>query len=164
MLRSLIFSANEWLLKAATGHVPLKIGETGNSVRCLQVVLLTLGYDLPISTKNGATLGDGIFGQETYGAVVQFQADNNLATDGIVGPQTLGCMDQLLFSGNSDPLRDAVRSLRASGRTFIQSRIQGDALQERRLLETALFAVDRLVFGDPRHFAIKMQRLRNYIF
>jgi peptidoglycan hydrolase-like protein with peptidoglycan-binding domain len=164
MLQSLIFFANERLLRAARGHVPVKLGETGDAIRCLQVVLTSLGYDLPVSTKHGTILADGIFGQETYDAVVEFQEDNNLAADGVVGPQTLARMDQVLASGNSDPLRSAVRDLRAGAREFIQSRIDGDAFQERRIFEAGLYAVDRLVFGDPRHFALKVQRLRNYLF
>jgi peptidoglycan hydrolase-like protein with peptidoglycan-binding domain len=164
MLQSLIFFANERLLKAARGHVPVKRGETGDAVRCLQVVLISLGYDLPVSTKNGTILADGVFGQETDEAVVEFQGDNNLAADGVVGPQTLARMDQVLTSENSDPLRRAVRDLRAAAREFIQSRIDGDAFQERRIFEAGLYAADRLVFGDPRHFALRIQRLRNYIF
>src|SRR5271165_6335583 len=89
MLQSLIFFANERLLVAARGHVPVKLGETGDAGRCLQVVLTNLGYDLPASTKHGTILADGIFGQETYDAVVEFQGDNNLAADGVVGPRRL---------------------------------------------------------------------------
>mgnify|MGYP002525210335 CR=1 FL=1 len=60
----------------------LKCGSKGNYVVILQKKLLTLGYKLP---KYGS---DGSFGSETEAAVKQFQADNKLKVDGIVGKNT----------------------------------------------------------------------------
>jgi len=65
----------------AEGRRPaLREGNRGAFVLDLQNQLTTLGY----------TLGkqDGIFGSRTLGAVVAFQADNDLVADGIVGPKT----------------------------------------------------------------------------
>lgn len=36
----------------------------------------------------GSIIVDGIFGQDTYNSVIKFQKDNDLVTDGIVGPIT----------------------------------------------------------------------------
>ena len=54
----------------------------GNDVKELQKELINLGYDLG---KYGA---DGIFGNDTLKAVKQFQRDNKLYDDGIVGKNT----------------------------------------------------------------------------
>jgi len=59
-----------------------RLGSRGSDVKDIQQKLLDLGYDLP---KFGA---DGQFGPETRNAVTQYQIDNNLAVDGIVGPET----------------------------------------------------------------------------
>ncbi len=60
----------------------LRKGSRGQEVRELQQRLVSLGYN-----TNGI---DGIFGNGTDRAVRQFQRDNNLVVDGIVGPATLG--------------------------------------------------------------------------
>jgi spore germination protein len=58
----------------------LKQGTTGADVNSLQSTLLKLDYNPgPI---------DGIFGLKTVQAVKQFQKDNNIHADGIVGPIT----------------------------------------------------------------------------
>lgn len=56
-------------------------GARGNITKWIQKKLISLGYSL----NYGA---DGIFGQETKQAVIQFQKDNNLVSDGIVGKNT----------------------------------------------------------------------------
>ncbi|WP_239422081.1 peptidoglycan-binding protein [Bacillus sp. CGMCC 1.16541] len=58
----------------------LRQGHRGNEVASLQRTLHALGY------KVGTI--DGIFGPATNAAVREFQRQNNLATDGIVGPAT----------------------------------------------------------------------------
>lgn len=63
----------------------LKRGDRGTPVRTLQYYLAFLGFfnsDLPQISV------DGIFGQETYDAVLTFQNKNNLKVDGIVGRST----------------------------------------------------------------------------
>ena len=74
------------------GHDPeglLRKGDHGENVEELQRRLVKLGFHL------GAV--DGDFGPLTQAAVLKFQAENNLATDGIVGPKTWGVLrDQIL--------------------------------------------------------------------
>lgn len=60
----------------------LKNGSKGDWVAILQNKLIARGYALP---KYGA---DGDFGTETQNAVKQFQRDNGLKVDGIVGEKT----------------------------------------------------------------------------
>ncbi|MEN6462912.1 MAG: peptidoglycan-binding protein [Syntrophomonas sp.] len=58
----------------------LKLGSTGAAVSQLQKDLTSLGFN---------TYGvDGIFGSNTYNAVVSFQKAKGLSTDGIVGTNT----------------------------------------------------------------------------
>ncbi len=67
----------------------LRIGSRGPEVMEIQALLKKIGYDPgPI---------DGIYGQKTKEAVEAFQRDNNLAVDGIIGPQTFDKMEPLLL-------------------------------------------------------------------
>jgi peptidoglycan hydrolase-like protein with peptidoglycan-binding domain len=60
----------------------------GNDVKELQTKLQSLGYEVgPI---------DGIFGPLTEKAVKQFQKDNRIKVDGIVGPQTYDMLAKLI--------------------------------------------------------------------
>lgn len=61
-----------------------KIGSRSEEVRNIQQVLKEKGY------YSGSV--DGIFGTRTKKAVLQFQRDNGLTADGIVGKQTLKAM------------------------------------------------------------------------
>ncbi|NFA43764.1 hypothetical protein EXM65_14630 [Clostridium botulinum] len=59
----------------------LKKGSQGRNVKLLQNNLKILGYD-PYSS-------DGLFGLNTYNALVSYQKDNNLIPDGIAGDETI---------------------------------------------------------------------------
>lgn len=67
-----------------TGKFPamptLRMGSRGSDVEYLQQTLMALGY--------GCGKIDGIFGAKTLEAVKAFQADQELAVDGIVGAKT----------------------------------------------------------------------------
>lgn len=69
-------------------------GCISEDVRTLQNNLIALGYDV------GADGADGDFGGKTEQAVVQFQKDNGLEVDGIVGPATKAMIDQKLQEKN----------------------------------------------------------------
>lgn len=69
--------------KSSTGS--LRQGDTGASVKELQESLISLGY---LTGK-----ADGIFGVRTYEAVVAFQKDSKLTTDGIAGKKTLSKLE-----------------------------------------------------------------------
>jgi L,D-peptidoglycan transpeptidase YkuD (ErfK/YbiS/YcfS/YnhG family) len=65
---------------ACTIGTILRVGSTGDPVRCLQSRLNALGYDAgPV---------DGWFGSMTRGAVVRYQRAKGLTVDGVVGPAT----------------------------------------------------------------------------
>lgn len=57
-------------------------GQVSEDVRKVQAKLISLGYGCG---KSGA---DGIFGKDTFKAVIAFQKANGLSEDGIVGPKT----------------------------------------------------------------------------
>lgn len=71
-----------------SGKPILRKGDKGSYVTLLQTDLLNRGYSLP---KYGA---DGSFGAETETAVKQFQADNGLKADGVVGADTWAVLDK----------------------------------------------------------------------
>ena len=73
---------------AAAARPTLRQGARGSAVTTLQRRLTALHYDL------GAA--DGVFGAETFHAVVAFQKVNNLGRDGIVGPATWAKLDRPL--------------------------------------------------------------------
>ncbi len=78
----------------------LRRGDRGVEVRTLQYYLAVLGYfnsDLPVIAV------DGIFGQETYDAVLTFQKLYNLPIDGIVGRNTWNAI-QNAYEGVLDSL------------------------------------------------------------
>lgn len=64
----------------------LRVGDAGNSVRCLQQRLDEI-------TPESDVVADGVFGTETENQIRLFQAVHNLTVDGVVGPQTAGLLD-----------------------------------------------------------------------
>lgn len=67
----------------------LKLGSRGNNVKIVQSVLSKIGYN------PGAI--DGIYGINTQRAVMRFQNDNGLISDGIVGPNTWSLLERFIL-------------------------------------------------------------------
>jgi len=67
----------------------LRRGASGEDVREVQRLLLSLGYDL------GRSGVDGKYGSSTQEAVRSFQHDNGLSADGIVGAATWQMLDAM---------------------------------------------------------------------
>lgn len=65
----------------------LTLGSKGRVVSTLQNILISKGYCC------GSSNSDGYFGQETYNAVIEFQKENELDVDGIVGPATWNALN-----------------------------------------------------------------------
>lgn len=70
----------------------LKMGSKGIDVKLLQDQLIKKGYNPGIV--------DGDFGGNTYSALKHFQADNNIAVDGIAGKQTVKSLGMLWRGGS----------------------------------------------------------------
>jgi hypothetical protein len=72
--------------RGAGAPAPMRHGSTGEAVFQLQRDLVALGYQID---------ADGIFGPATETAVRRFQADCDLATDGIAGSKTVAALAAL---------------------------------------------------------------------
>ncbi len=67
----------------------LRLGDRGTDVMEIQALLTKIGYDSgPI---------DGIFGSKTQQAVIEFQQENGLTPDGIIGGNTYGLLERFLL-------------------------------------------------------------------
>ena len=91
-------------LPAQAARRTIALGDLGDDVAELQAILARLGFSPgPV---------DGDFGYRTAEAVQQFQARQQLAVDGIVGPATWRALDQAL----ADPSQPAATN--RSGASF----------------------------------------------
>lgn len=109
-------------------------GSTGETVRIIQDKLKRWGY------LNGNV--DGIFGSQTYNAVIKFQQKNNLVVDGIVGKNTLEALG--IFepaNNNSSNLVTAVSSNHENNIWLLASLINGEARGESYVGQVAIGAV-----------------------
>jgi hypothetical protein len=88
------FAGNDRLERAFRNSPAIHIGESGDGVRLVQEALVHQGFQMPGSTKPTGEL-DGQFGQETFDTFRQFQAQQGLKVDGIVGHETLRELDRL---------------------------------------------------------------------
>jgi len=70
-----------------TQYSALRLGDRGQAVLELQHKLNRLGYEL---------IEDGIFGNDSYYVVLDFQREHDLVVDGIVGAKTMEVIDALL--------------------------------------------------------------------
>lgn len=62
----------------------VKVGDSGDAVRVLQRLLVFQSISVP---RLMLTV-DGVFGRDTYNAVLTFQKQRGLTQDGIVGQMT----------------------------------------------------------------------------
>ena len=121
-----------------SNYPTLRTGATGNFVTILQYLL----------NQNGANLVvDGNFGGNTQRAVVDFQRNNNLTQDGIVGRNTWNKL--LNLNPSSEVLR---RGARSSAVQFLQ-----------RLLLSYLYPITDLdgIFGPETERAVRAFQSEN---
>ncbi|NJO52854.1 MAG: cell wall-binding protein, partial [Leptolyngbyaceae cyanobacterium RM2_2_4] len=87
----------------------LQLGDSGDAVSQLQIRLAELGY------YQGSI--SGIFGPATETAVIQFQQDNRLVADGIVGTATQSALGA---TATPSPPTEGVLQLGSSGESVTQ--------------------------------------------
>jgi peptidoglycan hydrolase-like protein with peptidoglycan-binding domain len=110
------FSSEPDIVRASTNSPPLRRGSHGDGVRVLQLALIDLGFAMPISTKNGASLPDGIFGAETLKTVTAFQKANGLVADGVAGAHTIAQLDKVIAAQSAAQARaDALGGDKSKG-------------------------------------------------
>src|SRR4051812_43265590 len=95
-LTSMRFAFDERLQQVSENHPTMKRGEKGDPVASVQGALVDLGYSMPVTTNHGRKQPDGIFGTETEHVVRQYQKDENLSADGIVGRFTMASLDDAM--------------------------------------------------------------------
>lgn len=104
-MKSRRLGSDSQLQDVESGPTLLKNGSNGTGVAAIQVVLFLLKFKMPKSIKKG--IADGIFGSETESVVKLFQQKAGLKADGIVGPRTLGALDDVVvakpFLDTEDP-------------------------------------------------------------
>lgn len=85
-----IFSGDHVLESIAQGNGTLRAGARGPAVRALQTYLIQAG----LGTHLGRWGADGSFGNGTTNAVRAWQTARGLASDGVIGKDTLSAMDK----------------------------------------------------------------------
>lgn len=95
------FSGNAVLEACYDGERVLRSGATGTAVTLIQQALVDAGFPLP---QFGV---DGIFGNETRQALMDFQQASSLSVDGKVGPATMSALNAL-YAGGAPSLPPAV--------------------------------------------------------
>ena len=73
------FPSTDYLAYNRPQMPTLRFGDSGLSIRVLQRLLISNGYNVRV---------DGVFGPLTETAIKAFQSQRNLSVDGIVGPKT----------------------------------------------------------------------------
>lgn len=89
------FASIQQCRDAANNNPPMKVRAKGPGVAAVQQGLIDLGFSMPLSTKRFG-VPDGIFGSETTSRTQAFQKQQSLASDGVVGKNTLAKLDALL--------------------------------------------------------------------
>ncbi|MEL7299385.1 MAG: peptidoglycan-binding domain-containing protein [Pseudomonadota bacterium] len=121
----------------AAGRPTLKRGNMAprHDVIALQKDLAHLGY--------ASGRADGLFGRLTHAAVMAFQADNGLISDGIVGPATWAALE----SAHAAPMRaHSEDTLRAEGSLTIKQADAGEA--QAKVASAGMFGLSGLELGQ----------------
>lgn len=112
-------------------------GSSGETVRLVQTKLKSWGY------YTGTV--DGVFGQTTYNAVIEFQRKNGLTADGVVGKATLSALG-ITAAGTSTTTTTTTTATSASTTTssdleLLARAVYGEARGEPYIGKVAVAAV-----------------------
>ena len=127
-----------YVARELSNYPTIRRGDRGNFVRILQYLLDEYGVNLSL---------DGIFGGNTYQAVLNFQRNNNLTADGIVGPNTWSAL--LNLNPSATVIRNGSRN---SSVLFLQ-----------KLLLSYLYPITNLdgIFGPETERAVRAFQSEN---
>ena len=117
-------------------HSVLKLHSKGSEVKQLQMLLAKLGYDVS---------QDGIFGTGTERAVKEFQKDNGLEPDGIVGKGTWDALlsDDAVGSGDNSKPADTGGSSSKNPSSLLKLNSEGEDVRKlQELLKELKYNVD----------------------
>ena len=127
----------------------LRLGSRGPAVEELQALLASKGY------RPGPS--DGVFGTKTRTAVIAFQNDEGLTSDGLVGPATMKALGDAPVSGGDSTASTDILSTGSRG-------VQVVVLQDRLSDEGYKVGPHDGVFGPLTHAAvIAFQRNKNLV-
>lgn len=108
----------------------LGLGMSGQNVKIIQNKLSDLGYAI------GAI--DSIFGEKTKAAVIQFQTDNSLDADGVIGQETWNKLftisSNLTTSALNEPVFKMLGKLYSYAGNFLNSNNKTDSIAQRNIL------------------------------
>lgn len=96
-LKSQRFAGDEALEACFDNERALRRGESGFAIKKIQEALIALGFPVPNVGANG------VFGDETELAVRSYQESRGLKVDGVIGPETIGSLDNEFYYGPSEP-------------------------------------------------------------
>jgi peptidoglycan hydrolase-like protein with peptidoglycan-binding domain len=128
-------------------------------VKLLQIALIALGNPMPVSTAFGTAAPDGVFGNETTGAVKAFQRQSGIADDGIVGPMTMGRLDFALSAGR-DPLQSAADAVFAACRGLVTSKFNSRPTDtDAQKFSAAIRRLETATAGDSNTILVTLKRV-----
>ena len=84
----------------SNSETTISLGDTGTVVKEIQEMLIQLGYTLTNNPNDKTKGADGIYGNKTWKAVIDFQKKNNLKQDGIVGEITMAALEKATSNAN----------------------------------------------------------------
>lgn len=127
------------------------IGSKGKVVECIQRLLNSLeGYNIQ---------EDGIFGVETYNAVIKYQAKNGLKQDGIIGKQTAAKLLSVNEKSKANIVNKKIESKEELDTAKIENRSEIDTVKAKNeIIEFELSSKD--INTDTNYFIVvsKSQR------
>ena len=118
------------LLTGVVEAASLYWGSQGADVTKVQQKLKQYGYKIDVV--------DGVYGAQTYNAVVQFQKNNGLKADGVVGPSTAAAIGVAVSGGQTTASRGGATS---SDLYLLARLVHGEARGETYIGKVAVAAV-----------------------
>jgi hypothetical protein len=96
-LKSQRFAGDEVLEACYDDEKILRRGDSDPAIAKIQEALIALGFPVPNVGANG------IFGDETELAIRSYQEARGLTVDGVMGPETIGNLDEEFYFGPTEP-------------------------------------------------------------